>query len=65
MDNQTERGWRKSSKSASGNCVEIKEAGSRVLMRDSKDRSGLVLAFDLDTFRAFVADLKDGGPFPD
>jgi hypothetical protein len=53
-------GWRKSSKSASGNCVEIREEGDRVLVRDSKDRSGPVLTFDLNAFRALIADLKDG-----
>jgi hypothetical protein len=53
-------GWRKSSKSSSGNCVEIREEGDRVLVRDSKDRSGPVLTFDLNAFRALIADVKDG-----
>jgi len=62
---RTKPGWYKSSKSSSGNCPEIKADGDRVLMRDSKDPSGPVLAFDLDVFRAFIADLKDGGALPD
>jgi hypothetical protein len=40
--------------------VEIKRENDRVLMRDSKDRSGPVLSFDLDAFRGFIADLKSG-----
>lgn len=59
MHDSTDTGWRKSSRSSSGNCVEIKEDGDRVLMRDSKDPSGPVLAFDRDVFRAFIADLKE------
>jgi hypothetical protein len=64
MHDRTEPGWRKSSKSGGGNCVEIKEDGNRTLMRDSKDRFGPVLAFDRDAFQAFVADLKAGHLFP-
>jgi hypothetical protein len=33
-------------------------------MRDSKDRSGPVLAFGLDEFRGFVAGLSEGGLTP-
>jgi len=62
VHDQTEPGWHKSSKSGGGNCVEIKKDGDRVLVRDSKDRSGPILALDLDTFRAFIADLKEGDP---
>jgi hypothetical protein len=65
MHERTETGWHKSSKSSGGNCVETKRDGDRVLMRDSHDRSGPVLAFDLDAFRAFIAEVKEGGPFPD
>nr|WP_275980066.1 DUF397 domain-containing protein [Couchioplanes caeruleus] len=61
MHDQTQPGWHKSSKSSGGNCVEIKREDDRVLMRDSKDRSGPVLSFDVDTFRALIADLKAGG----
>jgi hypothetical protein len=60
VHDRTEHGWRKSSKSANANCVEIREEGDRVLVRDSKDRSGPVLAFDVNAFRALIADLKDG-----
>ncbi|GAA3347230.1 hypothetical protein GCM10020358_61200 [Amorphoplanes nipponensis] len=60
MRNRTEPGWHKSSRSSSGNCVEIRKEGDRVLMRDSKDRLGPVLAFDLGAFRAFIAGLTAG-----
>ncbi|NDU77284.1 DUF397 domain-containing protein [Actinomadura sp. DSM 109109] len=34
--------WRKSSRSGAGDCVEIAYDGARVLMRDSKDRPGVL-----------------------
>lgn len=64
MDNRSELGWFKSSKSSGGNCVEVKREGDRVLMRDSKDRSGPVLDFGLDEFRAFIAELTEGDLIP-
>lgn len=64
MHNRTEPGWHKSSRSSSGNCVEIKKEDERVLMRNSKDRLGPVLAFPPDAFRAFLADLREDGPAP-
>lgn len=64
MDNRSELGWFKSSKSSGGNCVEVKREGDRVLMRDSKDRSGPVLAFGLDEFRAFITELTEGDLIP-
>jgi hypothetical protein len=63
MHDETEPGWRKSSRSSSGNCVEIKQTEDEVLMRNSRDRGGPVLHFDRETFRAFIEDLKAGGPF--
>ena len=60
MHDRIEHGWRKSSRSSTGNCVEVKEDGDVVLMRNSNDRSGPVLAFDRAAFRAFIADLKAG-----
>ncbi|MGI5212469.1 DUF397 domain-containing protein [Plantactinospora sp. CA-290183] len=52
--------WRTSSRSnqSGGDCVEV--AGNlpgRVLVRDSKDRQGSVLAFGPDAWRAFVAEV--------
>jgi len=54
--------WRKSSYSASGNCVEVAslpEGGLAV--RDSKNREeGPSLVFTLSEWRAFIAGVKDG-----
>jgi hypothetical protein len=52
--------WRKSSRSngAGGECVEVADnLPERVLVRDSKDRSGPTLAFAPAAWSAFVRDL--------
>ncbi|MGI5212471.1 DUF397 domain-containing protein [Plantactinospora sp. CA-290183] len=54
--------WRTSSRSnqSGGNCVEVADnLSDRVLVRDSKDRQGSVLAFGPDAWRAFVAEAAD------
>jgi hypothetical protein len=60
MRDRTDPEWRTSSKSGGGNCVEVKITPDRVLVRDSKDRSGPVLSFDPEVFQAFLDDLKGG-----
>jgi hypothetical protein len=54
--------WRKSSYSggASGNCTEVATAPDAVLVRDSKDPRGPVLAFRPEAWTAFAAALKTG-----
>ncbi|SDY15173.1 protein of unknown function [Micromonospora pattaloongensis] len=54
--------WRKSSKSNSdGNCVEVAAPGdTTVMVRDSKDKTGPVLAFNTDAWTSFVAAMKSG-----
>ncbi|WP_329105437.1 DUF397 domain-containing protein [Micromonospora sp. NBC_01699] len=50
--------WRKSTRSGTngGNCVEVADnLSDRVLVRDSKDRGGGILAFDPVAWRAFVS----------
>ncbi|MEU4094517.1 DUF397 domain-containing protein [Streptomyces sp. NPDC026673] len=49
--------WFKSSHSGSdgGECVEVAVGPASVHVRDSKDRSGPVLAFEPDAWTAFVA----------
>lgn len=51
--------WRKSSYSGSngGDCVEVAARG-RVLVRDTKDRTGALLAFGPRTWREFTARIK-------
>ncbi|MEU8164404.1 DUF397 domain-containing protein [Micromonospora parva] len=51
--------WRTSTRStdSGGNCVEVADnLPSVVLVRDSKDRSGPILAFAPGAWRGFVAD---------
>ena len=51
--------WRKSSHSGDngGECVEVASAGT-VLVRDTTDRNGPVLAFPGDAWRAFIGTIK-------
>jgi hypothetical protein len=52
-------GWRKASRSSTGNCVEVREESPRlVLVRDSKDPDGPVLSFDRHVFSDFIAAVK-------
>lgn len=53
--------WRKSSYSggASGNCAEVATKPGGVLVRDSKDPRGPVLAFGREAWDAFAALVKD------
>ena len=54
-----ESNWRKSSYSGSngGECVEVATAGA-VLVRDTADRNGPVLAVTADAWRAFTAAIR-------
>jgi hypothetical protein len=55
--------WRKSSKSAQGNCVEVsyRHDGSVILVRDTKAATkGPVLAFTRGEWTAFVAGVRAG-----
>ena len=63
MDNRvTATGWRKSSYSTSngGNCVEVAGQESRVLVRDTKDRTGPMLRFAPEAWRRFAELVKAG-----
>jgi Domain of unknown function (DUF397) len=52
--------WRKSSYSGGqgGNCVEVADRDSRVLVRDTTDRQGPILRFTADAWKAFAKQLK-------
>ncbi|MEW2431765.1 DUF397 domain-containing protein [Micromonospora sp. NPDC047644] len=51
----TRADWRTSTRSSgNGNCVEVATVDGQIAVRDSKDRSGPVLAFGTTAWRAFV-----------
>jgi hypothetical protein len=47
--------WRKSSRSATTDCLEVRIGPSEVLVRNSRDQQGVVLSFSYDEWRAFLA----------
>jgi hypothetical protein len=52
--------WRKSSvSSANADCVEVARSDSAVLVRDSGDRPGVILAFGTGPWRLFTRRVKD------
>ncbi|KAB1934573.1 DUF397 domain-containing protein [Micromonospora sp. ALFpr18c] len=52
--------WRTSTRSSgNGNCVEVATVHGQVAVRDSKDRSGPVLAFAASSWRSFVHGVGD------
>ncbi len=52
--------WRKSTYSGNGggDCVEIADADGRVMVRDTKNRTGTVLRFPPDAWRRFAVQVK-------
>jgi len=53
--------WRKSTRSSgNGNCIECRDLGGEVVVRDTKDRSGPVLHFTDAGWRAFLNALRAG-----
>lgn len=59
--------WRKSSYSgqSGGNCVEVTDNDSRVLVRDTNDRTGPVLKLSPEAWRKFTKNLKNLRQFGD
>jgi hypothetical protein len=63
MDHRvTATDWRKSSYTTSngGNCVEVAGRESRVLVRDTKDRTGPILRFAPVAWRRFAQQIQAG-----
>ena len=61
MEAMTDPGWRKSSYSDNGgNCAEVGGARRGVLIRDTQDRYGPVLAFTTAAWARFAAVVKAG-----
>lgn len=52
--------WRKSSYSGGqgGNCIEVADDASRMLVRDTTDRQGPTLRFSADAWRRLVEQVK-------
>jgi hypothetical protein len=50
--------WRKSSKSAGGNCIEVAALPHAVLVRDSKDRSGATLEISRSEWKSFILSIR-------
>lgn len=52
--------WRKSSYSgqSGGNCIEVADDDSRVLVRDTKNRQGPKLRFSSEAWRQFAEQVK-------
>jgi hypothetical protein len=52
--------WRKASYSGNGgaDCIETGSAAGAVLVRDTKDRDGVILFFSAAAWRAFAAEQK-------
>lgn len=60
MEDKINFRWRKSSYSGNGggNCVEVADNPQRVLVRDTQDCTGPVLAFSPATWRRFADQVK-------
>jgi|SRR6476660_8506409 len=60
MEDQIDRRWRKSSYSGNGggDCVEVGDDTRRVIVRDTKDRTGPRIAFRPAAWRRFTEQLK-------
>ena len=52
--------WRKSSASGEAQCVEVAVVGASILVRDSKNPGGPVLAFTRSEWDAFLTGIRNG-----
>jgi Domain of unknown function (DUF397) len=50
--------WRKSTYSGEGNCVEVADDAASVVVRDTRDHTGVVLRFTPDAWRRFASRVK-------
>jgi Domain of unknown function (DUF397) len=59
-DSDSAWSWRKSTASASGDCVEVALGKDSVLVRDSKQRIDHILQFTASEWRAFLSGVRAG-----
>lgn len=52
--------WRRASRCANGECVEVGSRDNLILLRDSKEPAGAVLAYSQEDWIAFVTAVKAG-----
>ena len=52
--------WHRASRCANGECVEVASRDGLILVRDSKDPAGEVLAYSNDEWTAFISSVKAG-----
>jgi Domain of unknown function (DUF397) len=58
---ESARPWRRSSYcDTGGQCVEVAPAGPSRLVRDSKNTTGVFLAFSAQAWAAFIRNIKNG-----
>jgi hypothetical protein len=50
--------WRKSKRSSSGNCVEVRTDPQAISVRDSKNPDGAVLSFSRAAFSDFLTGIR-------
>ena len=59
-DHATALFWKKSSASASGDCVEVALRDESILVRDSKNVASEILAFTFSEWHFFLAEIRAG-----
>ncbi|MEV6489342.1 DUF397 domain-containing protein [Actinoplanes sp. NPDC051633] len=52
--------WRRASRCAGGNCIEVARDGDRYLIRDSRDPDARPLQVSAAEWAAFVGGVRDG-----
>ena len=52
--------WVKSNRCESANCIEVASVGSEVLIRDSRNPTGIVLRVSRGDWDVFAAGVSDG-----
>jgi hypothetical protein len=52
--------WRKSTLSASSDCVEVAFVDAQIAVRDSKHKDGVILLFTLGEWEAFIGGVRQG-----